>query len=60
MQVRFFKHRDNVKNGQLRIKFVGTKEKNVSDFFTNALLRTGFYKFRALCMNETEMAEVEI
>ena len=59
MQVRFFKHRDNVKSGQLRIKFVGTKE-NVSDFFTKALLRTEFYKFRALCMNEVEMAEVEI
>ena len=59
MQVRFFKHRDNVKNGQLRIKFIGTKG-NASDFFTKALLRTEFYKFRALCMNETEMADIEI
>ena len=25
-QVRFFKHRGNVKNGQLRIKFIGTKD----------------------------------
>ena len=57
--MRFFKHRGNVKNGQLRIKFIGTKD-NVSDFFTKALLRTEFYKFRALCTNETEMAEVEI
>ena len=59
MQVRFFKHRDNAKSGQLIIKFIGTKE-NVSDFFTKALLRAGFCKFRALCMNEVEMAEVEI
>ena len=59
MQVRFFKHRGNVKSGQLRIKFIGTKE-NVSDFFTKALLRAEFYKFRALCMNEVEMAEVEM
>ena len=41
-QVRFFKHRGNVRNGQLRIKFIGTKE-NVSGFFTKALLRTEFY-----------------
>ena len=59
MQVRFFKHRDNIKNGQLRIKFTGTKD-NVSDYFTKALLRDEFYKFRALCMNEAEMAEVYI
>ena len=57
--MRFFKHRDNVKSGQLRIKFIGTKQ-NVSDFFTKALLRVDFYKFRALCMNELEMAEVEM
>ena len=59
MQVRFFKHRGNVKNGQLRIKFIGTKE-NISDFFTKALLRVDFYKFRALCMNEVDLTEVEI
>ena len=59
MQVRFFKHRGNVKNGQLTIKFIGTKG-NVSDFFTKALLRAEFYKFRALCMNEIEIPEVEI
>ena len=59
MQVRFFKHRDNAKSGQLRIKFIGTKE-NFSGFMTKALLRAEFYKFRALCMNEVEMAEVEI
>jgi len=59
MQARFFKHRDNVKSGQLRIKFIGTKD-NVSDFFTKALLRAEFCQFRALCMNEAEMAEVEI
>ena len=47
MQVRFFKHRDNAKSGQLRIKFIGTKE-NVSDFFTKALLRAEFYNF-VLC-----------
>ena len=58
-QVLLFKHRDNVKSGQLRIKFIGTKD-NVSDFFTMALLRAEFCKFRALCMNEAEMAEVEI
>ena len=59
MQMRLFKYRGNFKNGQLRIKFIGTKE-HVSDFFTKALLRADFYKFRALCMNEIEMAEVEI
>jgi len=59
MQVRFFKHRGNVKSGQLRIKFIGTKE-NISDFFTKAPLRAEFYKSRALCMHEVEMAEVEI
>ena len=59
MQVRLFKYRGNVKNGQLRIKFIGIKD-NVSGFFTKALLHGEFYKFRALCMNEAEMAEVEI
>ena len=60
MQVRFFEHRDNVRNGQLRIiKYIGTKD-NVSDFFTKALLRAKFYRFRALCMNEIEMAEAEV
>ena len=57
--MRFFKHRDNVTNGQLRIKFIGTTD-NVSDFFAKALLRAEFYKFRALCMDEAEMAEVEM
>ena len=39
MQVRFFKRRGNVKNGQLKIKLIGTKD-DVSDVFTKALLRT--------------------
>ena len=59
LEVRFFKHRDYVKSGKIRVKFIGTKG-NVSDFFTKALLRIGFLKFRAWCMNESGMSEIEI
>ena len=59
LDVRFFKHRDYVKSGKIRVKFIGTKD-NVSDFFTKALLRGDFLKFRAWCMNECDMSEIEI
>ena len=59
LDVRFFKHRDYAKSGKVRVKFIGTKE-NVSDFFTKALLRGDFLKFRAWCMNECDMSEIEI
>ena len=59
LDVRFFTHRDYAKSGKIRAKFIGTKG-NVSDFFTKALLRAGFLKFRALCMNEPDMIETEI
>jgi hypothetical protein len=59
LDVRFFKHRDYAKSGKIRVKFIGTK-KNASGFFTKALLRTGFLKFRVLCMNESVMSEIEI
>ena len=57
MKVR--KHRDNVASGELRIKINGT-EQNVSGFFTKALLRGKFLRFRALAMNEVEMAKVDV
>ena len=59
MKVRFFKHRDNVASGELRVKFIGTNE-NVSDFFTKALLRGKFLEHRAMAMNEAKMAVVEL
>ena len=59
LDVRFFKHRDYVKSGKTRVKFIGTKD-HVSDFFTKALLRTDFPNFRAWCMNESDMSEIEI
>jgi hypothetical protein len=59
LDVRFFKHRDYVKSGKIRVKFIGTKD-NVSDFFTKALLRGDFLKFRSWCMNECDMSEIEI
>ena len=61
LDVRFFKHCDYVKSGKIRVKFIGTKV-NVSDFFTKALLRGDFFKFRAWCinMNECDMSEIEI
>ena len=40
-------------------KFIGTKV-NVPDCFTKALLRGDFLKFRAWCMNECDMSEIEI
>ena len=58
MKVRFFKHRDNVSSGELRVKFIGTDE-NVSDFFTKALLRGQFLYHRSTAMNE-EMTTVDI
>ena len=57
--VRFFEHRDYAKSGKIRVKCIGTKN-SVSGFFTKALLRSDFLKFRALCMNESDMSEVEI
>ena len=45
LDVRSFKHRDYVKIGKIRVKFIGTKD-NVSELFTKALLRTDFLKFR--------------
>ena len=33
LDVRFFEHRDYVKSGKIRVKFIGTKD-NVPDFFT--------------------------
>ena len=48
-----------VVSGKIRVKFIGTKD-NVSGFFTKALLRTDFIKFRAWCMNESGMSEIEI
>ena len=57
--VRFFKYRDYVKSGKIRVKFIGTKG-NVSGFFAKALLRTAFLKFRALCMNESDISKIEI
>jgi hypothetical protein len=59
MKVQFFKHRDNVASGELRVKFIGTDE-NVSDFFTKALLRGKFLEHRAMAMNEAKMAVVEL
>ena len=53
----FFKHRDYVKSGKIRVKYIGTKG-DVSGFFTKALRRTGFLQFRALCMNESDMSEI--
>ena len=47
LDVRFFKYRDYVKSGKIRVKFIGTKN-NVSGFFTKALLCSDFLKFRAL------------
>ena len=41
LDVRFFKHRDYVKSGKIRVKFIGTKD-NVPSFFTKALLRGDF------------------
>ena len=58
LDVRFFKHRYYVKSGKIRVKFIGTKD-NVSGFFTKTLLRTDFLKFRALCMDESDMSEIE-
>ena len=46
LDVRFFKHRDYIKSGKVRVKSIGTKD-NVSDFFTKAQLRSNFLKFRA-------------
>jgi len=37
-----------------------TGKDNISDFFTKALLCSNFPKFRALCMNESDMSEIEI
>jgi hypothetical protein len=60
LDVRFFKHRDYAKSCKIRVKSIGTKD-NVPDFFTKALLRADFFKFRALCMNESDMViEIEI
>ena len=59
LDVRFFKHRDYVKSGKIRVKFIGTKD-NASFFFTKALLRSDFLHFRALCINESDMTEIEI
>ena len=59
LDVRFSKHRDYVKSGKIRVKFIGTKG-NVYGFFTKALLRTGFLKFRAWCMNDSDVSEIEI
>ena len=58
LDVRLFKHRDYAKSGKIRVKIIGTKD-NVSDFFTKALLRTDFPKFRAWCMNEPDTSEIE-
>ena len=44
---------------KVRVKFIGTKV-NVSGFFTKALLRGDFLKFRAWCMNECDVSEIEI
>ena len=59
LDVRLFKHRDYVKSGKIRVKLIGTK-KTVLDFFTKALLRSDFPKFRALCMNESDRSKIEI
>ena len=61
LDVRFFKHRDyvKIKSGKIRVKFIGTKD-NVSGFFTKALLRGDFLKFRVWCMNECDLSEIEI
>lgn len=59
LEVRFFKHRDYVQQGKIRVKYIDTKL-NISDFFTKALLRADFLKFRKLCMSEKDMGEIEI
>ena len=59
LDVRFFKHRDYAKSGKIRVKSIGTKE-NAPGFFTKALLRGDFLKFRAWCMNECDMSEIGI
>ena len=58
LDVRFFKHRDYVKSSKIRVKFIGTRG-NVADSFTKALLRSDFLGFCALCMNESDMSEIE-